>query len=168
MSAPLPADRARASVLVAAAPDEAFRIFTEEIDRWWRHGLRYRVGVGRSVVALEPKVGGRLLESIESAAGITVIETGRVRHWEPPRRLVFSWRAGNFAPDESTEVEVVFAPSASGTTVTVIHRGWAALRPDHPVRHGADLVGFIGAMGMWWGDLLSSLRECAAKSRSAP
>ncbi len=160
--APRPGDQARASVLVAVAPDEAFRLFTAEIDRWWRRGLRYRVGAGRSVLVLEPKVGGRLLESIDSAAGPTVIETGRIRLWDPPRRLVFSWRAVNFASDETTEVEVAFAPSASGTTVTVTHRGWAALRPDHPVRHGADVVGFSGAMGMWWGDLLSALRERAA------
>ena len=39
-----------------------------------------------------------------------VVEIGRVMVWDPPRRLAFSWRASNFAPHESTEVEVDFTP----------------------------------------------------------
>jgi hypothetical protein len=47
--------------------------------------------------------------------------------------------------------------------VTVTHRGWASLRPDHPVRHGHEVPAFIRMMGLWWGDLLTSLREHAAE-----
>lgn len=152
-------DQAVASVLVKVPPAEAFRIFTEEIDDWWRTGLRYRIGKRRSVVGLEPKLGGRLFESFETAGGEAKIkETGRVTCWEPPTRLVLEWRAINFAPDEKTEVEVVFEPSPSGTLVTVCHRGWSKLRPDHPVRHGEETAAFLRTMGMWWGDLLTSLR----------
>ena len=82
--------------------------------------------------------------------------------WEPPSRLVFEWRGVNFAPGERTEVEVLFEPSPSGTLVTVTHRGWAGLRPDHPVRHGQEVTAFIRMMGLWWGDLLTSLREHVA------
>ena len=60
---------------------------------------------------------------------------------------------------EKTEVEVLFAQSPSGTLVTVTHRGWAAIRPDHPARHGHDVEAFIRMMGLWWGDLVTSLRE---------
>jgi uncharacterized protein YndB with AHSA1/START domain len=110
-------------------------------------------------VHLEPKLGGRLFESFDSAAGAAQVkETGRVICWEPPTRLVLEWRAVNFAPDEKTEVEVVFEPSASGTLVSVCHRGWNAIRPDHPVRHGEASADFLRSMGMWWGDLLTSLR----------
>ena len=77
----------------------------------------------------------------------------------PPSRLAFEWRGVAFAPGERTEVEVLFSPSPSGTTVTVTHRGWASLRPDHPVRHGNDVPAFIRMTGLWWGDLLTSLRE---------
>ena len=87
--------------------------------------------------------------------------------WEPPTRLVFEWRATNFAPDEKTEVEVVFTPSGDGTLVRVQHRGFAGLRPDHPVRHGQPVAAFIRAMGMWWGELMTSLREHAA-TRAPP
>jgi hypothetical protein len=159
----IPGDQARASVLVAVEPDAAFRIFTEEIDQWWRRGLRYRVGgKHRGVLCLEPGVGGRLFESYDTGRREHVVETGRVTAWDPPRRFVLDWRATNFAPDEVTEVEVEFEPSPSGTLVTVTHRGWSKIRPDHPVRHGQEVAAFLGGMGLWWGGLLSSLREHVA------
>jgi uncharacterized protein YndB with AHSA1/START domain len=158
----IPGDEARVTVLVAVAPAEAFRIFTEEIDQWWRRGLRYRVGgKRRSVIAIEPRVGGRLFETFDAPSGRRIVETGRVTAWEPPARLVLEWRAVNFAPHESTEVEVLFEPSPSGTRVTLTHRGWSRLRADHPVRHGEEVPAFLRTMGLWWSDLLTSLREHA-------
>jgi hypothetical protein len=56
-------------------------------------------------------------------------------------------------------VLVTFEPTESGgTRVTVEHRGFAALRPDHPVRHGDPDVQFIRRIGLWWGALLTGLR----------
>jgi hypothetical protein len=69
----------------------------------------------------------------------------------------------NFAPGESTYVEVVFDAVPTGTRVTVRHSGWAALRPDHPVRHGQQGPAFIRATGLWWGELMTSFREFAAE-----
>lgn len=155
---PARGDQATVSVQVMVEPAEAFRIFTEEIDGWWRGGAKYRIGRNRSVVHLEPKLGGRLFESFETAAGPETKQTGRITCFEPPSRLVLEWRAVNFAPDEATEVEVLFAPTSSGTLVTVCHRGWSRIRADHPVRHGADAQAFIRNMGMWWADLMTSLR----------
>jgi uncharacterized protein YndB with AHSA1/START domain len=161
-----PGDQTRVTVSVAVPPEEAFRVFTEEIDLWWRRGRRFRNAPGdRGLVALEPGVGGRVFESFATEAGETVVEIGRTRVWQPPERLVFEWRAANFAAHESTEVEVSFEPTPTGTQVTVVHRGWSALRADHPVRHGLDSPAFVRMMGMWWGDLLTSLRLRAAKNR---
>ena len=164
MSAPVrPGDQARVTVSVAVPPAEAFRIFTEEIDLWWRRGRRFRNAPGeRGLIRLEPGVGGRVFESFTTDAGETVVEIGRTQVWQPPQRLVFEWRAANFAAHETTEVEVRFEPSTSGTQVTVVHRGWSALRADHPVRHGLDSPAFVRMMGLWWGDLLTSLRQLAA------
>jgi uncharacterized protein YndB with AHSA1/START domain len=156
-------DRAVVSVLVEVEPTEAFRIFTTEIDAWWRGGMKYRLGKNRSVVHLEPKLGGRLFESFETSTGTRIAETGRITSWEPPARMVLEWRAVNFAPSEKTEVEVLFDPSPSGTLVTVRHSGWSRIRPDHPVRHGQDQPAFIRRMGMWWGELMGSLREYASR-----
>ena len=38
-----PGDRASASVFVRLAVEEAFDVFTREIDLWWRTGLAYRI-----------------------------------------------------------------------------------------------------------------------------
>ena len=151
-----PGDSVRVSALLKVPPSEAFRVFTEDIDQWWRRGLKYRVqGPGRGVVHLEPHVGGRLFEQFD---GGQVVQTGTVRVWQPPTRLVFEWRGVNFAPGESTEVELSFEPSASGTQVTLVHRGFASLRGDHPVRHGQPVPAFIRSMGLWWGGLMQSLQ----------
>jgi uncharacterized protein YndB with AHSA1/START domain len=160
---PIPGDQARASVRVAVDPSSAFRIFTEEIDSWWRRGPQFREAGSRpGTITLEPGVGGRLFESFETARGPKVVEKGRVTAWSPPSRLVFDWRASNFAPDEVTEVEIVFQPAGSGTLVTVTHRGWSHIRPDHPVRHREDVPAFIRMIGLWWGDLLTSMRHHSA------
>ena len=162
-------DEANVSILVAVEPDEAFRVFTEEIDQWWQRGMKYRVAAKRrGVIHLEPRVGGRLFESFETGSGSRAVETGRVTAWEPPARLVFEWRAVNFAPSEKTEVEVVFKESPSGTLVTVKHRGWSRIRPDHPARHGLEVGPFLRTMGLWWGDLMTSMREYIADERPKP
>jgi uncharacterized protein YndB with AHSA1/START domain len=156
---PTPGDQAKVTVLVRVPPEDAFAIFTTEIDQWWRRGPRFRAsGKRRGILHLEPHEGGRLFESIETASGETVVETGRVTAWEPPSRLVLTWRATNFAPSETTEVEVTFAASPSGTQVTVVHRGWSKIRSDHPVRHGADVPTFVRSMALYWSGLLSALR----------
>ena len=162
---PIPGDQARVSVSVGVVPEQAFRIFTEEIDQWWLRGPKYRAsGRHSGTLVLESGCGGRLFERIASGDRSRQVDLGTVRVWEPPSRLVIDWRGVNFAPGEVTEVEVTFARSASGSLVTVTHRGWAKLRPDHPARHGEDVVGFIRMMGLLWGDLMSSLRVHARSS----
>ena len=176
MSAPEPArpvrpgDQARATVTVPVAIDEAFRIFTQEINVWWRRGSRFRNARGeladQGIICVEPRVDGRVFESYVLNGGETVVEMGRITEWLPPDRLVFRWRASNFAPHERTEVEVQFtALRASAdpvrtarTQVVVTHRGWADIRGDHPARHGLVHAEFVRMMGMWWGDQMISMR----------
>lgn len=155
---PPPGDQARASVLVAVPPPEAFRVFTEEIDQWWRHGPQYRaLARPGAALHLEPRLDGLIFESRPGEP--RVVESGRITAWDPPARFAFRWRASNFGPEEWTDVEVTFTPSSSGTLVTVTHRGWSRIRPDHPVRHGQKSAAFLRSHGLWWGGLLTSLRE---------
>lgn len=153
-------DQTTVSITVEVLPAVAFAVFTEEIDQWWRRGQRFRAASEtRGMIHMEAGVGGRLLETFETNAGTRVIETGRVTVWEPPARLEFEWRAANFAPGETTTVEVKFQAVGDSTLVTVVHRGWSSLRADHPVRHGLDGRGFLRMKGLWWGDLMTSLRQ---------
>jgi uncharacterized protein YndB with AHSA1/START domain len=155
-------DQATVAVVVAVDVADAFEVFTQEIDLWWKRGPRYRIaGHAPGVLQFEPGVGGRLFETFETASGAKVFEVGRVTAWEPPSRLVLEWRNANFAPSERTEIEVLFEPAGGGTRVTVQHRGWATLRPDHPARHNLAGPAFSRMMGLWWGDQLTALRELA-------
>ncbi len=162
-------DSARVSVAVAVAPALAFQVFTEDIDRWWRRGPKFRHSTsGSGLIRIEPLPDGRLLESFESGGSTCVVEVGRIRVWDPPHRLAFSWRNSNFAAGESTEVEVIFEPSSSGTLVTVNHSNLASLRADHPARHGNQGAAFSRMMGLWWGEQMSSLRQFCSEPSPGP
>jgi uncharacterized protein YndB with AHSA1/START domain len=155
-------DQARVSVAVAVPPEVAFDIFTNEIDRWWRRGPRFRqAGHRGGFIRLEPGVGGRLFESIEGGDDEHLMVVGHVRVWEPPSRVIFTWRNSTFKSDQSTEVEVTFSPAPRGTLVTVTHRGWSSLPPDHPARHGLPTAAFVRSIGVWWADQLTSMRLAA-------
>ena len=163
---PPPSDRVTVSVTVPTDPATAFAIFTRETDLWWRRGPKFRVaGREAGLLRFEPRLGGRLMEEFESSSGPQVFTKGTITVWQPPERFQFEWRGVNFAPGESTYVEVVFDAVPTGTRVTVRHSGWAALRPDHPVRHGQPDREFLRATGLWWGELMTSLREFAARQR---
>jgi uncharacterized protein YndB with AHSA1/START domain len=151
----------RVITTVAADPALAFRIFTEETDLWWRRGPRWRFTRSpRSVLRFEPGVGGRLVEidPDEEGAGWIV---GAVEVWDPGARLRFSWRLPNFAPEESTAVEVRFEAVGEQTRVTLEHFGLRALPPGHPARHGEAERDYLGRVGRWWGALLLSAGQVA-------
>ncbi|MBL8236587.1 MAG: SRPBCC domain-containing protein [Bryobacterales bacterium] len=154
-----PGNKVTVSVTVEADPATAFRLFTEETDLWWRRGPKFRAaGRAPGVIRFEPRLGGALIETFDHQSCVT----GTITAWDPPRCFKFEWRGVNFAPGESTEVDVLFEAVPAGTRVTVHHSGWALIRPDHPVRHGLPVAAFIRNLGMWWADLLTSLREHAA------
>jgi hypothetical protein len=161
---PPASDLVTVSVTVSTDAATAFAIFTKETDLWWRRGPKFRIaGKQPGVVRFEPWLGGRFMEEVESPSGPQVFTMGSITVWQPPERFRFEWRGVNFAPGESTHVEVMFEAVPTGTRVTVRHSGWAALRPDHPVRHGRQCPAFIRASGLWWGDLMTSFREFTAE-----
>jgi len=147
----------KVTTFVHVEPQAAFDVFTQETDLWWGRGPKFRFGgAKRGVLHFEAGPGGRLFEEYDGGA---VYEVGKILVWEPGARLVFEWRIPNFAPGECTEVEVTFEAGDGGTRVVLEHRGWKALRKDHPARHGLDDVAYSRMLGMWWSELLSSMRE---------
>lgn len=142
------------SIDVSVAPAVAFRVFTEQVDRWWKHGPRYRM-VSLPLLRFEPGVGGRLLAT--DPDGARLHELGRISVWRPGERLVFGWRLPGFAAGQDTEVEVRFEPVSGGTRIVLEHRGWETLPAAHPVRHGFTGREFVLYRGAWWAALLESL-----------
>ena len=115
------------TVDVAVDPATAFEVFTDEIGDWYQSGPHSWNDPQRAVgIRFEAGVGGRWIEVWDEATG-EGYELGRVRAWEPGRRLLVSYRNVQLPPALETEIEVRFEPVADGTRVTLGHRGLEAL-----------------------------------------
>lgn len=110
-------------VTVPAAPEKAFRRFTEEIDSWWPRRSHSVFEASCVEVRMEGEVGGRRYEVSGSGEEST---WGRLTAWDPPRRVAFTWHPGR---EEATaqSVEVTFRALEDGTEVRVEHAGWEKL-----------------------------------------
>jgi uncharacterized protein YndB with AHSA1/START domain len=145
---------------VKAPPERAFAAFVGEIGAWWRpNGLFQTTPRAPGVLAFEPGEGGRLTETLANGK---VFEIGRITAWEPPARLVFSWRQATFPPDLHTEVEVRFEPVGEETRVSVEHRGFDRVPAGSAARHGFPDQALLMRLAEWWRKLLTSYGESAA------
>lgn len=145
---------------VKAPPERAFAAFVGEIGAWWRpNGLFQTTPRAPGVLAFEPGEGGRLTETLANGK---VFEIGRITAWEPPARLVFSWRQATFPPDLHTEVEVRFEPVGQETRVSVEHRGFDRVPAGSAARHGFPDQALLMQLAEWWRTLLTSYGESAA------
>lgn len=140
---------------VKATPARAFGAFVEEIGAWWRPSPLFQTtprAPGR--LAFEGGAGGRLTETLE---GGKVFEIGRILHWAPPERLVFSWRQASFPPDLHTEVEVRFDPVGEETRVSIEHRGFTRVPVESAARHGFPDQVLQMRLADWWRSQLAGL-----------
>jgi uncharacterized protein YndB with AHSA1/START domain len=143
---------------VKASPERAFAAFVEEIGAWWRPNLLFQTtprAPGR--LAFEPGEGGRLTETLANNG--KVFEIGRITTWEPPRRLVFSWRQASFPPDLHTEVEVMFEAVGEETRVSIEHRGFDQVPADNVARHGFPDQALLMRLAEWWRAQLGSIND---------
>ena len=132
-----------ASTRVALGGDAAFRVFTDDIDRWWRRDPARP----DAVVQFQ---GDRLI-SVSADGAELVAEVAR---WRPPTLVELRW-LGPHAKDGDVVV-LEFAPDRSGTRVTVRHRqiGMASGRAG------------TGGAGLWWADLLRRFSAAHPSSTS--
>lgn len=156
-------ETALVSIEIAVDPATAFDVFTADVDDWWARGPRNRFRAPwAGLMRFEPGVGGRFLEIYDEEAG-DIFEVGRIKVWEPGKRLVFDWRLPNFSPGEITQVEILFEATGVGTRVTIEHRGWEALPLAHPARHRLSGRAFGLFKAGWWGDLLTRFKAEAER-----
>lgn len=151
---------------VAATPERAFRVFVEEIGDWWRPSALFQTtprAPGR--LAIEPGQGGRLTETLQNGK---VFEIGRVLAWEPPERLLFSWRQAAFPPDLQTEVEVCFQAVGAETRVSVEHRGFDRVPAETVARHGFPDTALLARLAEFWQSQIRAIGACLAPMPGAP
>jgi uncharacterized protein YndB with AHSA1/START domain len=140
---------------VRATPERAFAALVEEIGAWWRPSPLFQTTPRPGRLSFEPGEGGRLIESRE---GGKVFEIGRIRIWEPPHRLVFSWCQANFPLDLHTEVEVGFAAVGEETRVSIEHRGFDQV-PAGAARHGFPDAYLLPRLADFWRAQIAALGD---------
>jgi uncharacterized protein YndB with AHSA1/START domain len=157
MNAPLKitATPVKKSIRVNVAQARAFDVFTARIGQWWPKG--HHIGAAPlKAVTIEPFVGGRWFHTSEDGSEDV---TGIVHVWQPPSRVVMSWRLNSkFELDETldSEVEVNFiAEGPDATRVELEHRITAV---------DADALSTaVAAPGGWAGILADYAREAEAE-----
>ncbi len=147
-----PVEPLRAALKVACAPDDAFAVWTQRFSLWWP--TDHTVTGDPVLVALEPRLGGRIYER---GADGTEHEWGEITVWEPPERLGYLWHLMRDRGD-ATDVEITFRSSGSGTRVEIEHRGWERLGAD------ADLWRERNQTG--WSTLLPHYVKAVANART--
>jgi uncharacterized protein YndB with AHSA1/START domain len=144
---------------VKATPERCFDAFVREIGAWWRpNGIFQTTPRAPGVLAFEPGEGGRLTETLANGK---VFEIGRILCWDPPAKLIFTWRQANFPPDLHTEVEVRFEALGDETRVSVEHRGFDQVPADSVARHGFPDQALLMRLAEWWQVLLAAHRAQA-------
>jgi uncharacterized protein YndB with AHSA1/START domain len=144
---------------VKATPERAFRAFVEEIGEWWRPNVLFETTPRPGVLSFEPGEGGRLIETRENGK---VFEIGTIRVWEPPGKLVFSWRQASFPLDLHTEVEVGFEAVGAETRVSVEHRGFDQVPADSAARHRFPDEVLLMRLAEFWRAQIAAVGERAA------
>ena len=105
----------RKSIRVERTAEQSFRIFCEEIGKWWPGGF----GGKEARLTLEPRVGGRFYETRPDGSEY---EIGRITTYQAPAIVAFTWRAPSW--DINTQVEIKFIPEGTATRVELEHSGW--------------------------------------------
>ena len=85
-----------ASVIVRRSPEDAFRVFTQDMGSWWPLQAFSMAadtyadrGVKAETVVLEEREGGRVYEVMSDGTEGT---WATILAWDPPRRFVLAWK----------------------------------------------------------------------------
>jgi len=119
-----------ASVTVRRSPEDAFRVFTQDMGSWWplqafsmaQDAYEDR-GVKVETIVFEEGEGGRVYEVMSDGTEGT---WATILAWDPPRSFVLAWKP-NLTDNPPTELEITFTPDDDGTRVDLEHRGWERL-----------------------------------------
>ncbi len=150
-------NRIRKALRVEAPQAVAWRVFTEQMGRWWPLD-NYKIGKAKAIDAIiEPLVGGRWYERGDDGS---TCDWGSVLAWEPPACLVLSWDiTADWQYDRSlqTEIELRFIPDGKAARVELEHR-----RLDRYGTRRDEMYRIFDTEGGGWGELLKIFARVAA------
>ena len=149
-------DELETSIRVEVPLDQAFATFVDRLGTWWPQEFTFSEDAFETAV-IERQAGMRWFERDTDGEEL---EWGVVRAWEPPERILLSWRVGpdrtQEEPGRASEIEVRFSEEGpAATLVTLSHR--------HFGRHGEGgeqmRQGMASEQG--WPGLLERFRRTA-------
>jgi uncharacterized protein YndB with AHSA1/START domain len=109
-------------VLVPLRPEQAFALFTRQMQAWWPFAGHSCSGQAGADVVFEPRVGGAVTELAPDGSRHA---WGTLSEWNPPHAFAMSWHPG-LPVEMSTLLRVSFTEHAGATQVRVLHSGWEA------------------------------------------
>lgn len=116
-------------VQVAADPRRAFKVFTQDIGKWWpldSHSVSANSGKTPRHLTMGAAIGEPITETTHDG-GTSV--WGTITDWKDGEILGFTWHPGK-PETEQTMVCVRFEATEDGTLVRLTHSGWDALGTD--------------------------------------
>lgn len=135
----------RKSIRVNASQARAFDVFTSRFDTWWPRDHHIGTAAMQEAV-MELKQGGRWYEK---GVDGSICLWGEVLVWEPPAKVVLSWKLNSqFQVDETVDSEVEVRFIAEGPKLTRVELEHRITAVDAPAI--AEIVG----ADKGWGGLL--------------
>lgn len=136
---------------LGVTPEHAFDLFVNSIGRWWPLSTHSVSTTEAQDVRIDGRVGGLITEvtrdGVEHRWGV-------ISTYQPGERIQFSWHPGT--PEAaSTQVDVRFDATDSGTRVTLLHTGWEA--------RGSDAQSIRDNYESGWDDVLAPFVAIAAE-----
>jgi uncharacterized protein YndB with AHSA1/START domain len=108
------------SIVVARSVGDAFRLYTEELGKWWP-SKTHSLGEDKvATVIMEARAGGRIFERWHDG---TEKLWGTVLDCEAPHRVVHTWHVST-DPEHTSEVELRFVALGPLRTRALEHRQW--------------------------------------------
>ena len=111
-----------AEIQISAPPDRVFQAITDprQLLQWWGQKGMYRTTTFEAVL----RVNGKWMSAGVSETGDSFQVSGEYIEVDPPRLLVYTWRATWTGALETT-VRWELEPCAGGTRVKIQHTGFA-------------------------------------------
>jgi hypothetical protein len=142
----------RKELTVKLPMEDAFRLFTEGINKWWPLATHSVWGEGAAACYFEGWVGGRIVEVSKHGEES---EWGKVLVWEPFSKVAFQWYPDR-TPATAQEVTIMFSETAEGSRLELIHSGWETLGDQALEKRNGYVTGWDFVLGKYL-DAVNSL-----------